>query len=299
MDINFACESCGQNIVIDAAGAGLSTECPKCGQSLTVPSQPQRQAEPSATTPPATESASPSETKQCPYCAETIKREAKVCRFCGRDILAEKSTASPKNGKPLLWSLAIVILVVGVLGIGLWYRQKAEQTKLANQQAERAKEARQKAEQEEKDRQRAQWERKSRQWDSVMDKIEARLDEINKVDLSPFIHCRTDREFSDEEIRLEGFAASKQTEILDITADLSVVDFPGAGDLKGQVSDFFSKHELMIIEWQDYEIRRLMGLEYAESEKRAREALDACHKAARAIISLRSKGPERPKPVSP
>ena len=40
MDITFACESCGQGIVIDEAGAGLATECPKCGQPLTVPRQP-------------------------------------------------------------------------------------------------------------------------------------------------------------------------------------------------------------------------------------------------------------------
>ena len=26
-------------------------------------------------------------TKACPFCAETIKRAAKVCRFCGRDLL--------------------------------------------------------------------------------------------------------------------------------------------------------------------------------------------------------------------
>ena len=26
------------------------------------------------------------DTKECPFCAETIKRNAKICRFCGRDI---------------------------------------------------------------------------------------------------------------------------------------------------------------------------------------------------------------------
>jgi DNA-directed RNA polymerase subunit RPC12/RpoP len=38
MDIEFDCSKCGQNIVIDAAGAGLTVQCPKCNRSVVVPS---------------------------------------------------------------------------------------------------------------------------------------------------------------------------------------------------------------------------------------------------------------------
>ncbi len=37
MDITFSCESCGQSIVIDEAGAGQLVDCPKCGTTLEVP----------------------------------------------------------------------------------------------------------------------------------------------------------------------------------------------------------------------------------------------------------------------
>jgi predicted RNA-binding Zn-ribbon protein involved in translation (DUF1610 family) len=37
MDITFACESCGQSIVIDEAGAGQLFDCPKCGTPVEVP----------------------------------------------------------------------------------------------------------------------------------------------------------------------------------------------------------------------------------------------------------------------
>jgi len=37
MDIAFNCDKCGQHIVIDEAGAGMSVQCPTCGASLIVP----------------------------------------------------------------------------------------------------------------------------------------------------------------------------------------------------------------------------------------------------------------------
>ena len=40
MDITFRCDQCGQSIVIDAAGAGMAVQCPKCQDGLTVPQPP-------------------------------------------------------------------------------------------------------------------------------------------------------------------------------------------------------------------------------------------------------------------
>jgi len=40
MDITFNCTKCGQHLVVDEAGAGLSVPCPKCGNELTIPTKP-------------------------------------------------------------------------------------------------------------------------------------------------------------------------------------------------------------------------------------------------------------------
>ena len=46
MDITFDCDKCGQNIVIDEAGAGTVVDCPKCGTSLEHPHKsPRRKPE--------------------------------------------------------------------------------------------------------------------------------------------------------------------------------------------------------------------------------------------------------------
>ena len=40
------------------------------------------------------------DSKKCPHCAELIRREANVCRFCGRDVPAATTAANPYLGSP-------------------------------------------------------------------------------------------------------------------------------------------------------------------------------------------------------
>jgi hypothetical protein len=51
--------------------------------------------------------------RKCPFCAEEVKSEATVCRFCGRGLAA--LPALPSRDRPALLVFTIIAVILGLL----------------------------------------------------------------------------------------------------------------------------------------------------------------------------------------
>jgi hypothetical protein len=61
--------------------------------------------------------------RKCPYCTEEVKSEARVCRFCSRDLptLPPKPIKPPRSLKAQYLELAIIAVTVTTLAGIVWF----------------------------------------------------------------------------------------------------------------------------------------------------------------------------------
>ena len=79
----FNCPQCSQKLEAEEEWIGMQTECPFCKQSIIIEKPSEMPVSPIL------QAVFPGE-KSCPFCGQTIKKEAVFCKHCRRDLTEPK-----------------------------------------------------------------------------------------------------------------------------------------------------------------------------------------------------------------
>ena len=97
----FHCPSCSGSIEAEVSRKGSHAACPHCNNSIVV--NPDSVKTPPAIAPPSGHAESeslPSNKRSCPYCAEEIRADAVICRFCQIDLRSGRLVGQQPASSP-------------------------------------------------------------------------------------------------------------------------------------------------------------------------------------------------------
>ena len=88
MSFKMQCPHCRIELMAEDEWIGMESECPGCGKNITIARPEPHKVRPAVKVSSGSipEPVPEPEGKECPFCGETIRYKAKVCRFCQRTL---------------------------------------------------------------------------------------------------------------------------------------------------------------------------------------------------------------------